>query len=166
MPVQTYSEVKITFKQDLVVGSSLSLGMQYQALPEETFLETWKTVRTGLYEVTTGTPTATVGERAAINFVASFNLDYFDANLTVVRNGAVVIIKTPVLGQVFQNGECIITQPNTPANVTFEYTNVLDNKTNIDDIEFLEASTLPCQNVLVSVQTSEVALNILSPLFY
>ncbi len=159
----TYSELKITFKEDLIIESSLYFDMQYQSLPSETFSEVWKNIRMDSYEVSVGSPTSIIGERSAINFVNAFNQDYFDANLTVIRTGSVVVIKSPVYGQVFQNGVCIKIEPNTPANVQFTYNNVINDKTSIDSIGFLEADANACDNVKVAVLTSDIAPYILSP---
>ena len=69
-----FSRVKIKFLIDFEIGYKAKLST---TLNDVFTPQTWEWVntRSAGFEVTTGTPTATAGERTAINFAAAFNLD-------------------------------------------------------------------------------------------
>ena len=73
MPV--FSRVTIEFLVDFEAGYSLSLKRRENGVNT---LNTWTWVasRSSGFEVTEGTPTATSGERTAINFEAAYDLDF------------------------------------------------------------------------------------------
>lgn len=70
----TYSEITITFGVDFDIDYTLQLSTTNSGVLNND-VWTWVASRSGAFEVTTGTPTATAGERTAINFLAAFLLD-------------------------------------------------------------------------------------------
>ena len=90
----TYSEIKITFNEEMPVNGIVRIQYTINTFPV-TIFETWKLVRSAPKQVSIGIPTANVGEASAINFVNSFNLDYnVLGTFQVTRNINVVTIKS------------------------------------------------------------------------
>lgn len=82
----TYSEVKITFNEDLQIGSRLLLAVgDSTAFLGIIIFERWVYYRTNSNQVTIGSPTNIIGERAAINFLSAFNLDYNSTGIYVTQ---------------------------------------------------------------------------------
>ena len=86
----TYSEVTITFTNDWVDDDTLKIKYDNNGTITSQ-LWTWVTTRSSGFEVTSGTPTATPGERAAINFEAAFDLDNVSGYITTQTSNAVTI---------------------------------------------------------------------------
>ena len=86
-----FSRVKIKFLIDFEIGYKAKLST---TLNDVFTPQTWEWVntRSAGFEVTTGTPTATAGERTAINFAAAFNLDNPDDYIVNVDINEVEII--------------------------------------------------------------------------
>ena len=90
------SRITLTFNEDLSVNDFVSFyflndlfGVNLQ------LLETWKSTRANLNEVSITSPTANIGEASAINFVNSFLLDFGGTNYSVTRNINVVRMVVP-----------------------------------------------------------------------
>lgn len=96
----TYSEITIAFNVDFVNDYILDLAYQVGSSTNG-YTYTWVTTRSGANEVTTGTPTATAGERAAINFEAAFDLDQTTGYVTTVQNTNEVLIQSETQGEDF-----------------------------------------------------------------
>lgn len=161
----TYSEIEIAFNIDLAINNILEVEVQNTVSTTTTVLtESWKNTRSGASQVTLGTPTGIVGETSAINYVAAFNLDYNNTGLyEVSRIDNVVTIKCTDPEIIFQNG-IAKTSASPPAilNVMFAYTNNTNPIFSITDVVFSEA-TNPCDNIKLSVSTSILASNIITP---
>jgi hypothetical protein len=94
-----YSEVTITFTNDWVNADKIAILFNDNGTTGDKEF-TWVTTRTLAYEVTTGTPTANAGERAAINFKTAFDLDEVSGFVTTQTTNS-VLIKSTVLGYDF-----------------------------------------------------------------
>ena len=86
-----FSNVVIEFTNDWVNGDTLIFSASSQV---QSFVFTWVTTRSTTYEVTSGTPTATAGETAAINFKAAFDLDFTSGYTTSISSNEVTITST------------------------------------------------------------------------
>jgi len=73
--MSTFSEVTITFNVDYEDTYFLRLSYRDSSGTITDQRWDWVVTRSAAFEVTEGTPTATAGERAAINFKAAFDLD-------------------------------------------------------------------------------------------
>ncbi|MFL0151138.1 hypothetical protein V2632_07615, partial [Tenacibaculum maritimum] len=106
----TYSEIKIKFNEDLIEDSVVSFLIKNRLSPNDNGLllsQKWVTVRTGPNQVAAGNPTPILkkGERSAINFIRSFNLDNNSSgeNYEVTRNINEVFIKSKIPEIQFSN---------------------------------------------------------------
>jgi len=161
--------IQITFNQDLLNGSILRLTGTYNNGTSITPLDPdwiWITTRNAAYRVTTGTPTATVGERAAMNFLTAFNLDYNGTGIhQVTRTANVVNIVSPTQ-YTWETG--LATRRNGDFTdlllVYFVFGN--DNAQLpflITNIEYLPYSFDRCRKVRVKVTTNVEMSAILQP---
>lgn len=101
-----FSRITITFNEDLIVTDDIGFAYGFSV-----FSYDWVTLRSGSQEVTTGTPTATLGERAAINFTQSFIADNPSLYIVTQTTNEVQITSADEL-DVFSGG-------TSSANVTF-----------------------------------------------
>lgn len=161
--------IQITFAQDVEYGSILKITGTYDNGSTITDVEPqwfWVTLRNSPYRVTTGTPTGIVGERAAINFMAAFNLDYNGTGIhQVTRTGNVVNIISPpqyswseglATKRVGEFTELLLVYfafKNDSASLPFTIT----------DTEFLPYSSDLCGKVNVKVTTNVNIANVLDP---
>lgn len=161
--------IQITFGQDIELGSILTINGTYNNGESITPLEPqwfWVNLRNASYRVTTGSPTGTVGERAAINFVAAFTLDYNGSGLhQVSRVGNVVNIVSP-LQYSWQSGTA--TRRNGDNTelllVFFKFENSESNLPfNITNVEFLQYPADKCGKVNVKVTTNVNISEVLEP---
>lgn len=176
-----FSEIKITFSQDLVIGakfgfqsishSSIS-GIFPQITPYNYFFK-WVNLRSSNGEVSIGNPTSIPGERAAINFIEAFNLDYLAFVSTTTRNANEVIIRIQnIYGYTDFLWSQIISSFDYINNV-FVTSLVNDPSINVviknstSDFVFssivFSASETPCKTIIVTATTSQLANNILQP---
>ena len=132
----TYSELTITFNEDLEYSDNITFKISdTQSAGFIDVTETWRPVRSAANQVTIGVPTAVTGERTAINFVQSFNLDYNSTNIyELVRTLNSVVIKCTNADLIFENGagasecrqyELISTDPIQ--DTVFRYTDCSQN---------------------------------------
>lgn len=70
----TFSEIDITFATDFELGDVITLVINDNGVFSN-YETTWVTSRSSAGEITVGTPTATPGERTAINYEVAFDLD-------------------------------------------------------------------------------------------
>jgi hypothetical protein len=160
----TFSEIKIKFTADLTAGAQLRFnytnsGGTFAAAMNSNLLWDWVSARTANYQVTVGTPTATAGERAAINFMAALIID---------QPGGFIITRT--LNEVkirFQNSEiygvAAFTALTSHASIQF----TIQNETGvfaIESVTFSQASSNPCEMVKVSILTTTQADSVLTPI--
>jgi hypothetical protein len=98
----TYSEIQITFTNDWFATDILKIKTWDNDTNTVNWADTWTWVasRSSGFEVTTGTATATPGERAAINFLAAFDLDHVTGYDTSQATN-VVTIKSETLNEDF-----------------------------------------------------------------
>ena len=102
----TYSELTIVFNEDLEYSDNITFKISdTQSASFINVIETWRLVRSAANQVIIGVPTAVAGERTAINFVQSFNLDYNSTNVyELVRTLNSVVIKSTNADLIFENG--------------------------------------------------------------
>lgn len=96
----TYNTLEITFTNDWVVDDTLDFITTLGASTYQGGFWFWVTTRSSAFEVTTGTPTGTAGETAAINFEAAFDLDYPTGYVTT-RVSNVLTIASETVGEDF-----------------------------------------------------------------
>ena len=95
----TFSEITIEFLRDWEEDFTLSLTYKNgSTVTAELF--TWVATRSAGFEVTTGTPTATAGERTAINFESAFDLDNPAGYITTQTSNSITI-QSETLGEDF-----------------------------------------------------------------
>ncbi|MGB0896880.1 MAG: hypothetical protein ACPGRW_06130 [Flavobacteriaceae bacterium] len=157
-----YSKITITFNVDLALNQTFGWE-SYSNTPVINNDIAFRIVpnRYGTGQISIGTPTATAGERTAINFIAAFNADWnINGNYTVSRNVNVVEIQSNISSIYYRNefsydvyGE----QPPTPNNdVTFSDDPYNGTSFIITDLSFIEADA-PCSHYKVSITTSVLA---------
>lgn len=177
------STITITFTQDLPLGAKFYLGIGNNGNPwggvpfTSTYVFTWVNVRSSSYQVTKGTPTGIVGERAAMNFVTAFNLDIGGGSgCTISRIGNVVTItaasfsyggftsytsfSSPVSIFNYLTGELII-GVNHPS-ILVDIFNASEDIFTIDSVAF-SAAVVPCTHVKVTITTNVLATKMISP---
>lgn len=152
------SQIQLTFNEDLATNDFVQFYMSNDMYPglNVALKETWKTIRSAGQQVTIGTPTANVGERSAINFVTAFMLDFGGTGFTITRSVNVVTIVCPETYLHFNTF-------STNADVDGVITNVTPSTFIRENLTFSQATT-PCTHVLVTVETSELATKITSPI--
>lgn len=160
----TYSEIKITFNEDLDVGTFINVQFNYTGSPGGyMFVEQWTRTRQSTNQVGKGFPTANPGERSAINFVSSFLLDYnVPVNYEVSRLLNVITIKCLVPEQMFVSGSVNLIG-EVLDTVDFEITNFTGTVYKLIEQSFSQATTSPCTRVRINIETSVLTTNILSP---
>jgi hypothetical protein len=94
----TYSELTITFNIDYETPYTLTIVRSNGGTTTQTW--DWVVTRAVGFEVTTGSPTATAGETAAINFKAAFDLDN-PTGFETVQTLNEIVIKSETLGEDF-----------------------------------------------------------------
>lgn len=164
----TASTIKITFTQDLPIESQLGFdvyndGGQFGIPSSYPLIFDWVNLRSSNNQVTTGTPTLTPGERAAINFVSAFNLDT-GGQYVVTRSVNEVTIKVEnIYGLTeFYVGGFFAPYLNHPS-LSFQIVNGNSNSFNISNVNFAGASADQSQKIKVNVTTSELVTKIISP---
>jgi len=127
-----FSKITITFTADFIAGNEARISTFFpQTLPFALINQDfdWVTTRSAAFEVTVGTPTATAGERTAINFGAAFLLDNPTDFIVNVTSNAVEIIT--------ENEDLNwwgFKSPNPAYTVLIENTEVVPDNTDIDFI--------------------------------
>lgn len=164
------SKIILTFHDDLTlnqgigfttteIGSSFPIAMSF----------IWKNTRAGFGQVTIGTPIVdSEGERSAINFIQAFNLDWNWSNsqFTVTRNVNVVTIEWKFTNKEFSAFYCTSDALVEPKPLIGSVTADIVNESeaiSITSVSFAEATTNPCQNVKVIVETNIDIENIITP---
>ncbi len=160
------SSIIITFTADLALNAQLGFdSTTYGGITpySTTYIYDFVTLRSLSGQVTLGTPTANPGERNAMNFIQAFELD-FPGLYTITRNVNEVTIVADndngFLTEFFVNG--ILAPYTNDPSLDFVINNGNLNPFQIDSFVF-SASATPCSSVLVSIETSELAVNITSP---
>lgn len=115
----TYNSLEITFANDWVEGDKLNFTTTIGASTYQGGTWTWVANRVNPFEVRTDTPTATAGERAAIQFLLAFDADY-PSGYTTSRTSNVVTIESETIGETFRI-------PTAYPTNTGQLTYVLDN---------------------------------------
>ena len=87
----TFSEIEITFIVDYDVTYTAQLSNSLDGVTPIAQIWTWVASRSLGYEVTTGTPTATAGERTALNYKIAFDLDNATNYETTVASNVITI---------------------------------------------------------------------------
>lgn len=164
------SKIILTFHDDLTlnqgigfvfkeIGSSFPISMNF----------IWKNIRAGFGQVTIGTPIVdSDGERSAINFIQAFNLDWnwINSQFTITRSINVVTIETNFTNKEFSGFYCTSDALADPkpslGSVTAEIINQSE-AISITSVTFAQASSNPCQNVKVVVETNVDIENIITP---
>lgn len=115
------SKIKITFGQDLIVGSTISF-----LIDDVPYTWTYVPTRLGAFEVTTGIPNIlTKGKVSAENFKNAFDLDFptgFETEMFISRNSTSITIKSDSVPVNFSGGLSTYTTGTSSAFITFEIT--------------------------------------------
>lgn len=168
------SKIILTFNTDLNIDQQI--GFKVSNIGSSFFTDqmfVWKNIRQGFGQVTKGTPTGIVGERSAINFVQSYNLDWNNyggggVHYTVTRLGNVVTIESNFNNVIFSSFFSINNVNVFPGVSNTDVTSNIVNNTNglfqVNSIAFSQANALPCQKIKVLIQTSQLAAKILQPI--
>ena len=115
-----FSKVTIEFLIDFEIGYGLKMTKTSDIPAWD-----WVATRSAVFEVTTGTPTATAGETTAINFGAAFLLDYPTDFIVNVTSNTVELI-SEVEGEDFIGFKCIDTARD-PLTIGVEYNATFEN---------------------------------------
>lgn len=154
----TYSAIDIHFNEDFNIGSVLSIDGLYNngyTQSNINFNEKWFNVRASSNQVSTETPTSTVGESTAIKFTEAFEIDYNQTGIyQVTRTGNRVLIKCTDPHYTFNTFNA--DNNGVSMNVSVVFVNTDRNFFQITDISFSEA-TNPCKFVKVEVTTNQIA---------
>ena len=164
------SSIKITFTQNLPIGAQLGFdvvndGGMWGIPTTYAHVFNWVNIRSSSGQVTKGTPTINVGERTAMNFVTAFNLDT-GGQYTVTRTlNQVTIVAQNIYGfiEFYVNG--IFESYNNHPSIVFEINNGNSAPFSITSMVYSQSAANSCSNVDVVVTTSELATEILSPVF-
>jgi len=159
----TYSEITITFNQDFALDNFIRFKVRFPLSTSPInwyyIYEQWKPLRSQVNEVTIGTPTVAVGERSAINYINSFNLDHNTTSAYLVERAInVVTIKCLQPNVEFYDAD------SDPANGATYLISNSSTGFNITSVSISEADSNPCDNVKISVTTNEQSDNITSPI--
>ena len=119
----TYSELTIEFLIDFEQDFELTISRIQTGSGTTTNTWTWVASRSAGFEVTEGTPTATAGERTAINFEAAFDLDFPTGFVTTQTTNSILLASETLgenwLGMSVKNASGVLLSPGTDYNVTF-----------------------------------------------
>jgi len=164
------SIIRITFTENLPIGAQLGFdsindGGRFGTPSINTMIWNWRNMRTSSFEVTSGSPTLTPGERDAINFVESINLDSAGA-YTVSRISNIVTIRAENIGSIttFYVNDTPgggAEYDNHPSLVFF-INNYSGSFFGFQQVEF-EPATNPCLNVKAKIRTTTLADEIILP---
>lgn len=166
-----YSQITLTFSANLTPTNTIRIT-NYPDGPDgiiDVWTETWLALRTSNGYVTTGTPTTTAGERAAINFVAAFNLDYNSlAQFEVTRTENVVVIKalSPIHEFIAAGVYETSSLEDEISGVAFDIENFAGTVFLVESVTFSEADTNPCGMIKVTVEMSSDPSEITTPVNY
>lgn len=163
------AKIILTFHNDLTLNQGIGfitreIGSTFPI--EMNFI--WKNIRAGFGQVTIGAPIfESAGERSAISFVEAFNLDWNwnNSQYTITRNINVVTIEWNFTNKEFLDFYCVDYNSH-PVLVLGSVTAEIINESeaiNITSVNFAQASSNPCQNVSVEVETNILATKIISP---
>lgn len=157
---------KITFNEDLVIGSTLTFDIRNNNFTPSFALSLahqWVALRNAAFKVTTTPPDIdNPGEATAIQYMQAIQLDYAGSFSNISRVGNAVFLTVDYNYLDFEGGLAMMDISNV-ANVDFELVaNVITIE--IDSVSFSQASTAPCQNVAIEVETNILATKIISPL--
>ena len=156
---------KITFNEDLVIGSTLTFDIRNNSFDPSLVISLnhkWVALRSSAFKVTTGVPDIdNPGEATAVQYMQAIELDYYGTFSNISRVGNAVFLTVDYNYLDFEGGTALL-DLTTPADVDFE---LVSNVTTIeiDSVVFSEASTNPCQNAAVEIETNILATKILSP---
>ena len=128
----------------------------------------WKYIRSAAFEVTIGTNTATIGERTAINFIESLNLD-FPGRYSITRIANKVIINSNIQDLEFNNPYAYFIEllldgniENIDADISWQIFNDISPAFTIDSV-ILSPAVTPCSHVKVTITTNQLATIMYSP---
>jgi len=120
----TFSSITLRFEDDFELGYKFNMSSVLDNLVYLSSAWRWVTTRSGVNQVEVGTPTANAGERTAINFRASFYLDY-PTGYVVTQNLNEVVISSETEAEFWASVVPIITNDLL----------TLVNITNVDDTD-------------------------------
>ena len=152
----TYSQFTLTFNEDLDVGDKVIVRSSIDGFDNSgTLKEEWVNQRNQSYQVTKGTPTGTAGERSAINYANSFQLDYNGLELyEITQNTNVITVKCRYALQTLS--QPFVSDPSLPDGVVLEIDNYEASLFEIISIDYIEANQA-CAKYKVEITTSEIA---------
>lgn len=145
------SIITLTFNSDPVHLNYVSFDyyLNNNILLTGSILEKWQTPpRASAGSIELETPTATPGEKAAIQFVQYFNLDYNLGSFIVSRLLNVVTVE--------MSGNYSFNNFDGNGWVTALINNSSASNPEVDSVAYSEADSDPCDNIKVSITTSEL----------
>ena len=157
----TYSEIEITFVDDLAINEQI--GFTTTSGSTNTY-ERWVNLRSAIGQVTQGTATDVVGERSAINFMQSFNLDWNNPVIyELSRVDNVVTIKSKIPNNDFSTFYNYVDGTVFPYALSTNATAVITNFSGTvfeETNTVIEEATSPCSHYKVTITTSALATDI------
>lgn len=162
----TYSEIKLTFIDDLPLGAQVGISTETVGSDIINLMtETWAMLRNAPFKVTKGASTEVPGERSAINFVAAFQLDYNSlSQYEISRTLNEVTIKSVVFGEDFTGHFVRLAGEDLPDMIEWDVINFTGETYKVNSLEISEADTTPCAKVKVTIETSLETVSISSPI--
>lgn len=154
------SKIEITFNDDLVINDLVVFEKFFDngvlsSTDWEPVTEQWKSLRSAVNQVTTGTPTAIPGERSAINYMQSIMLDYgfTGSQLTRVDNVVTLLLST------FWSFRLATPDPND-GDVSIVITNFSGSIFNVNSVVYSAATTNPtCSHYKATITTTDTIDN-------
>jgi hypothetical protein len=148
------SKIVITFNSIPAIGTKLWINNDLSAT---VLKETFDDIRTFNGVTLIG---ANVDE-CAFNYLTALNLDYNSGGLYIIT-----VLNNVVTIEAVQDGVTFTETNNTTSGAvtTVDENEPATPELTIDDITFSEADTNPCDNIKVTVTTSELATKVTSPL--
>lgn len=171
----SFSEIKLTFTDDLVVGAQLGFVINGTTTGGSPFsfnvIWDWVNTRSTNYQITTGIITGVLGERAAINFHQAAILDMPSYTISRIGNEVTIRIDNTALNVAFSWTPQIYapTSP-VPTLICTTHPSIEVNINNgagafdFDSVVMSESDTAPCTSVKVTVTATELIETLFSPL--
>lgn len=165
------SIIKITFTEFLPAGAQLGFdvnndGGSFGIPSSYSLVFNWRQLRTSSYQVTAGFPeSSSPGRQSSLNFIAAFNADT-GGIYTVTRtssNQVIIAINNLISTTTFSVGGILAPYINHPS-LQFEIINDTAELFQIQSFSFLPSLENPCEKVRISLQTSQTAVKMISPI--
>lgn len=170
----SFSEIKLTFTDDLVVGAQLGFVMNATTSGGSPIsinrIWDWVNTRSTNYQITTGIITGVLGERAAINFHQAAILDMPSYTISRIGNEVTIRIDNTALNVSFSwTPQIYETNSPVPTLICTTHPSIGVNINNgagafdFDSVVISESDTNPCTSVKVTVTATELIETLFSP---